>query len=59
LEISARKGHSLGNGHVVHTALEVGADLVVNTDTHAPEDMITYQMAEKIALGSKFTPKRT
>ena len=52
LEISARKGHSLGNGHVVKTALEVGADLVVDTDTHAPEDLITYQMAEKIALGA-------
>ncbi len=52
LEISARKGHSLGNGHVVQTALEVGADLVVNTDTHAPEDLINYQMAEKIALGA-------
>ncbi len=52
LEISARKGHSLGNGHVVKTALDVGADLVVDTDTHAPEDLITYQMAEKIALGA-------
>ncbi|HHY00254.1 MAG: histidinol phosphate phosphatase domain-containing protein [Methanobacterium sp.] len=57
LEISARKGHSLGNGHVVQTALEVGADLVVDTDTHAPEDMITYQMAEKIALGASLPQK--
>lgn len=52
LEISARKGHSLGNGHVVQTAQEVGADLVVDTDTHAPEDLIDYKMAEKIALGA-------
>lgn len=52
LEISARKGHSLGNGHVVQTAREVGADLVVDTDTHAPEDLIDYKMAEKIALGA-------
>ena len=57
LEISARKGHSLGNGHVVQTALEVGADMVVNTDTHAPEDLITYQMAEKIALGAGLPKK--
>ncbi|CDG64720.1 MAG: hypothetical protein PWQ15_1692 [Methanobacterium sp.] len=52
LEISARRGHSLGNGHVVQVAREVGANLVVNTDTHAPNDLINYQMAEKIALGA-------
>jgi putative hydrolase len=52
LEISARRGHSLGNGHVVQVAREVGANLVVDTDTHAPEDLINYQMAEKIALGA-------
>ena len=52
LEISARKGHSLGNGHVVKVAKEVGADLVVDTDTHAPEDLINCRMASKIALGA-------
>jgi len=52
LEISARKGHSLGNGHVVQVAMEVGAKLVVDTDTHAPEDLINYKTAEKIALGA-------
>jgi len=29
LEISSRRGHCLGNGHVAKLALEVGADLVV------------------------------
>jgi len=52
LEISARRGHSLGNGHVVQTALEIGANLVVNTDTHAPGDLIDYEMASKIAMGA-------
>jgi len=52
LEISARKGHSLGNGHVVKVAREVGANLIVNTDTHAPEDLINCSMASKIALGA-------
>ncbi|MCC7550080.1 MAG: histidinol phosphate phosphatase domain-containing protein [Methanobacterium sp.] len=57
LEISARRGHSLGNGHVVQVAQEVGANLVVDTDTHAPEDLINYEMASKIALGSGLPEK--
>lgn len=52
LEISARKGHSLGNGHVAKVAREVDADLVLDTDTHAPGDLITYEMAYKIAKGA-------
>lgn len=52
LEISARKGHSLGNGHVARVARGVGADLIVNTDTHMPEDLINCEMASKIALGA-------
>ncbi len=52
LEISTRKGHSLGNGHVAKVAMEVGADLVVDTDTHTPEDLITYETAYRIAKGA-------
>jgi len=57
LEISARRGHSLGNGHVVQVALEVGANLVVDTDTHAPGDLVNCEMAEKIALGAGLPEK--
>jgi putative hydrolase len=57
LEISARKGHSLGNGHLVKVAREVGANLVVNTDTHAPEDLMNCGMASKIALGAGLPKK--
>ncbi len=52
LEISARKGHCLANGHVARTALEVGAPLIVNTDSHGPGDLITTQQARRIALGA-------
>jgi histidinol phosphatase-like PHP family hydrolase len=52
LEISSRRGHCLGNGHVAKLAVEVGADLVVDTDTHMPEDLISYEMAYKVALGA-------
>lgn len=53
LEISARKGHCLGNGHVAKLGLELGANLVLDTDTHAPEDLIDYELAERIAKGAE------
>lgn len=52
LEISARKGHCLGNGHVVKVAKEVGCKLIVNTDTHSPDDLITFDKSYQIALGA-------
>lgn len=48
LEISSRRGHSLANGHVAKLALEVGANLVMDTDTHAPEDLISYKTARNV-----------
>ncbi|MBN1662853.1 MAG: histidinol phosphate phosphatase domain-containing protein [Deltaproteobacteria bacterium] len=55
LEISARKGHSLTNGHVVGMARRCKAGLVLNTDTHAPGDLIGDDQARKIALGAGLT----
>ena len=52
LEISARKGHCLGNGNVAKVALQARARLVINTDTHAPDDLISREQAEKICRGS-------
>ena len=52
LEISARKGHCLANGHVARTALEVGTSLILNTDTHSPGDLITRTQAERLARGA-------
>ena len=57
LEISSRRGHCLGNGHVAKLAVEIGADLVVNTDTHMPGDLISYEMAYKVALGAGLKDK--
>jgi len=51
LEISSRRGHSLTNGHVASLAMKVGADLVIDTDTHSPEDLIDDEMARKVLLG--------
>ena len=57
LEISARGGHSLSNGHVAKVAREVGANLVIDTDTHAPNDLISYEMAYKIGLSAGLSDK--
>ena len=52
LEISARKGHSLTNGHVAKIAIETGCELVINTDAHSPNDFITTDFAIKILKGA-------
>jgi len=52
LEISARKGHCLANGHVAQIARETGASLILNTDSHAPGDLISRQQAALIARGA-------
>ena len=52
LEITARKGHSLTNGHVAKTALAAGAKLLINTDAHSPGDLISSEDAEKIGIGA-------
>jgi histidinol phosphatase-like PHP family hydrolase len=56
LEITSRGGHSLANGHVACVARETGAKLVLNTDTHTPQDMIDQQMARMVAQAAGLTP---
>ena len=57
LEITARAGHNRTNGHVARIATDLGCDLVVNTDAHAPDDLITDEMAMKIAVGAGLTER--
>lgn len=52
LEISARKGHSLANGHLVACARAAGAKMVINTDAHAPGDLMGHEQACKVARGA-------
>ncbi len=58
LELTARKGHNITNGHVARLAREGGAKLVVDTDAHAPEDLIDRQRAIEIAMGAGLTQER-
>jgi putative hydrolase len=52
LEISARKGHSLTNGHIARMAALTGAKLVYNTDAHESSDLTTLDEARKIVWGA-------
>lgn len=52
LEITARKGHCLTNGHVAKLALKHGAALVLNTDAHSPSDLIDREMASRVLAGA-------
>ncbi|MHB1357830.1 MAG: histidinol phosphate phosphatase domain-containing protein [Anaerolineae bacterium] len=55
IEITARKGHSLTNGHVARICRSAGALIVINTDTHGPDDLITFERAQQIAAGAGLT----
>jgi putative hydrolase len=52
LEITARNGHSLTNGHVAKIALQTGAKLVINTDSHTPDNLITRARAFQVLIGA-------
>lgn len=52
LEISGRVGHSLTNGHVAKLARKFGTRLTFGSDTHAPEDILNFEMAGKVCRGA-------
>jgi histidinol phosphatase-like PHP family hydrolase len=55
LEITSRSGHNITNGHVARIAKQARAKMVVDTDTHAPEDLIDSVRAQQIAVGAGLT----
>jgi len=57
LEITARKGHSITNGHVAALAKKHGAKMVIITDSHSPSDLITLEYARKVILGAGLNEK--
>jgi len=59
LEISARPGHSLANGTVAAVAREAGALLLVNSDCHAPSEILTEDFARKVATGAGLSEEET
>ena len=52
LEVSARRGHSLTNGHIIKRGYETGASLILDSDAHSPEDLLTAELARRIGKGA-------
>lgn len=52
LEITARKGHSLTNEHVVKVARTTGAKLILNSDAHDEDDLLTPDSASDVLRGA-------
>lgn len=59
IEITARKGHSLTNGHVARLCREAGALMVLDTDTHDPSDLVPLAFAQRVAAGAGLTEEET
>jgi histidinol phosphatase-like PHP family hydrolase len=55
LELSARRGHNATNAHVAKVALETKANLLVNSDMHAPDDLIDQKKAHDICLKARLS----
>ncbi|OGX52327.1 MAG: hypothetical protein A2321_00890 [Omnitrophica WOR_2 bacterium RIFOXYB2_FULL_45_11] len=52
LEITTRRGHSQGNSHIVEIARKTGANLVIDNDSHKPEDILSINDLKNIALSA-------
>ena len=59
LEITSRGGHNRTNGHVVRIAREVSCQLVVDSDAHAPHDLLDKTSKENVAKGAGLTLSET
>ena len=55
LEITGRAGHNITNGHVVNMARAAGAKMVIDSDTHQPENLMSDEEARIVALGAGLT----
>ncbi|MFH0810543.1 MAG: histidinol phosphate phosphatase domain-containing protein [Pseudomonadota bacterium] len=55
LEITSRGGHSLTNGHVARLAQQTGAPLVLNSDAHAPKDLVPPGFADLVGRAAGLT----
>jgi len=55
LEITAKSGHSLGNGRVARLALAADAKLLLSSDCHHPGELLTPEFARTVVLGAGLT----
>jgi histidinol phosphatase-like PHP family hydrolase len=59
LELSYRAGHNATNKHVASVAVEAGAGLVINSDAHAPDDIMTKDDIMRVAREAGLSEKNT
>lgn len=59
IELSARRGHSLTNGHVASVCREAGVRMFVNSDAHEPGDLLTEALARRVARGAGLNADET
>ncbi len=52
LEITSRGGHNRTNGHVARIAREAGCRIVIDSDAHAPHDILDKQAKFIVAKGA-------
>jgi putative hydrolase len=58
LEITSRNGHGRTNAFVAKQALKFGCSLVLNHDSHRPEDIISPAQTRAIAIKAGLTKKQ-
>lgn len=52
IEITARGGHNVGNGHVVKVGRKAGVNFIVDSDTHQPGNLLTDSWTKTVAKGA-------
>ena len=55
LEVTSRGGHNRANGHVVRIAHETACQIVVDSDAHAPHDLLDKRAKFLVAKGAGLT----
>ena len=55
LELTSRGGHNRTNGHVAQVGREASCQLVVNSDAHAPHDLLDERAKFVVAKGAGLT----
>lgn len=55
LEVTSRRGHGNTNNHVVSRSRALGARIILNTDGHSPDDIITPAQLRQIGITAGLT----
>ncbi|HUY60982.1 MAG TPA: histidinol phosphate phosphatase domain-containing protein [Candidatus Dormibacteraeota bacterium] len=58
LEVTAANFHGMTNGHVVRIATAEGAALLIDSDAHRPEALLTSERIDQVLVGSGLTPEQ-